>query len=81
MKTAISIDDGLLQEADETAKLLGLSRSRLFALAVGDFLQRQRRERMLQLLNEVYANGAEPAEKPLLPKIKAKVRPTIKDRW
>ena len=39
MKTAISIDDGLLQEADETARLMGLSRSRLFALAVGDFLQ------------------------------------------
>jgi len=38
MKTAISIDDGLLQEADETARLMGLSRSRLFALAVGDFL-------------------------------------------
>jgi hypothetical protein len=29
-----------LQEADETALLMGLSRSRLFSLAVGDFLQR-----------------------------------------
>ena len=36
-KTAISINDGLLQEADETARLMGLSRSRLFALAVGEF--------------------------------------------
>src|ERR1039458_9453490 len=62
MKTAISIDDGLLQEADETARLMGLSRSRLFALAVGDFLQRQRREQMLLRLNEVYAEGMEPAE-------------------
>lgn len=42
MKTAISIDDGLLREADETARMMGLSRSRLFALAVGDFLRRQR---------------------------------------
>ncbi len=81
MKTAISIDDGLLQEADETARLLGLSRSRLFALAVGDFLQRQRQEQMLQRLNEVYANGAESAERTLLKKIKAKVRPTVKERW
>ncbi len=40
MKTTISIDDGLLQAADETARLMGLSRSRLFALAVDDFLQR-----------------------------------------
>jgi predicted transcriptional regulator len=86
MKTAISIDDGLLQEADETARLMGLSRSRLFAIAVGDFLERQRQERMLLRLNEVYANAAEqaekdPAEKRLLNGIKAKVRRTVKDRW
>jgi len=81
MKTAISIDDGLLQEADETARLMGLSRSRLFALAVGDFLQRQRREQMLLRLNEVYSDGMEPAEKSLLKGIKAKVRRTVKERW
>jgi metal-responsive CopG/Arc/MetJ family transcriptional regulator len=81
MKTAISIDDGLLQEADETARLMGLSRSRLFALAVGDFLQRQRREQMLLRLNEVYAEGMEPPETPLLKGIKAKVRRAVKERW
>ena len=81
MKTAISIDDGLLQEADETARLMGLSRSRLFALAVGDFLQRQRREQMLLRLNEVYSDGMEPAEKSLLKGIKAKVRRAVKQRW
>jgi predicted transcriptional regulator len=81
MKTAISIDDGLLHEADEIARLLGLSRSRLFALAVGDFLQRQRQEQMLRRLNEVYADGAGPAEESLLRGIKAKVRRTVKERW
>ena len=81
MKTAISINDGLLQEVDEAARLMGLSRSRLFSLAVGDFLQRQRREQMLLRLNEVYANGVEPAEKRLLKGIKAKVRRTAKERW
>jgi metal-responsive CopG/Arc/MetJ family transcriptional regulator len=81
MKTAISINDRLLQEADETARLMGLSRSRLFALAVGDFLQRQRQEQMLLRLNEVYANGVEPAEKRLLKGIKVKVRRTLKERW
>ena len=81
MKTAISIDDGLLEEADETARQMGLSRSRFFALAVGDFLQRQRREQMLLRLNEVYADGVEPAERRLLKGIKAKVRRTAKERW
>ena len=81
MKTAISIDDHLLQQADETAQMMGLSRSRLFALAVGDFLERQRQEQMLLRLNEVYAKGVQPAEKRLLNRIKAKVRPTVKECW
>ena len=81
MKTAISIDDGLLQEADKTARLMGLSRSRLFAVAVGEFLKRQRQEQMLLRLNEVYAKGMQPVEKRLLNRIKAKVRRTVKERW
>ena len=81
MKTAISIEDWLLQEADEAARRMGLSRSRLFALAVSNFLQRQRREQMLLRLNEVYAGGMEPAETPLLKGIKAKVRRAVKERW
>ena len=35
---------------------------------------------MLRRLNEVYANGAEPAEKGLLKGMKAKVRRTVKER-
>jgi metal-responsive CopG/Arc/MetJ family transcriptional regulator len=81
MKTAISIDDKLLREADETARLMKLSRSRLFALAVGEFLKRQRREEMLLRLNEVYANGVDPAEKRLVARIKNKLRPAVKERW
>jgi metal-responsive CopG/Arc/MetJ family transcriptional regulator len=80
MKTAISIDDGLLQEADKSARRMGVSRSRLFALAVGDFLQRQRREQMLLHLNEVYASGPETKKKLLLKGIKAKVR-AVKERF
>jgi hypothetical protein len=48
---------------------------------VGEFLQRQRREQMLVRLNEVYANGVEPAEKRLLDGVKAKVRSTARERW
>jgi predicted transcriptional regulator len=81
MKTAISIDDRLLQQADETARLMGLSRSRLFALAVGDFLNRQRQDQMLQRLNEVYANEPEAGENVLLKRIKAKVGSTVQERW
>ena len=79
MKTAVSMDDELLRQADEMARQLGLSRSRLFALAVDDFLQRHRQQEMLRQLNEVYATELEPAESRLLNRIKAKVR-TVKER-
>jgi metal-responsive CopG/Arc/MetJ family transcriptional regulator len=81
MKIAISINDGLLREADETAQLMKVSRSRLFALAVGEFLKRQRREAMLLRLNEVYANAVDPAERRLVARIKSKLRPAVKKRW
>jgi metal-responsive CopG/Arc/MetJ family transcriptional regulator len=81
MKTAISIDDALLQEADEAAQAMGLSRSRLFARAVGDFLKRNREEQMLRRLNDVYAGTPDAGEKHLLKAIKAKARPVVKDRW
>jgi metal-responsive CopG/Arc/MetJ family transcriptional regulator len=81
MKTAISIEAQLLQEADETARVMGLSRSRLFALAVADFLRRQKQEEMLIRLNEVYAGRAEPSEKGTLNGMKARFRRTVKEPW
>jgi metal-responsive CopG/Arc/MetJ family transcriptional regulator len=81
MKTAISIDDELLHEVDKTARSMGLSRSRLFAIAADDFLKRQRGEEMLRRLNEVYSGALEPSEKRLLKGFKAKFSRTVKEPW
>ena len=80
MKTAIFVDNGLLKEVDQTARLMGLSRSRLFAVAVGEFLQRRRREQMLHRLNEVYADGMDAAERAFLSGTKTKLRRVLKER-
>jgi metal-responsive CopG/Arc/MetJ family transcriptional regulator len=77
MKTAISLSDELLQQADDAARQMGLSRSRLFAVAIAEFLERQKQERMLQQLNEVYAGGMAGEEKRLLKQMKAKVRRVV----
>jgi metal-responsive CopG/Arc/MetJ family transcriptional regulator len=61
MKTAISLDAGLLEEADRTARQMGLSRSRLFALALQDYLHSRSRDQMLANLNRVYAGEPDPA--------------------
>lgn len=81
MKTAISIDDHLLQEADDAARQMGTSRSGLFAVAVRDFLARQRRGQMLLRLNEVYGGAPDHAEKALMKQVKAKAHRTVRERW
>jgi len=65
MKTAISIEDRLLQEADETAQRMGLTRSRLFALAVAISLIGSGRKDAASS-ERSFATEADQAEKRLL---------------
>jgi metal-responsive CopG/Arc/MetJ family transcriptional regulator len=81
MKTAISLDANLLIEADQIARAMGLSRSRLFSLALEDYLRHRRQEQILQQLNQTYSDHPEPAEALTVQNLKAKFRSTIKDRW
>ena len=54
MKTAVSLPDDLFQAADELAKELGVTRSKLYATAVSEYLARRRDEHITALLDEVY---------------------------
>jgi len=81
IKIAISVPERLLQGADKAASELGISRSRLFAIAIDDFLRRRRNDEILHRLNEVYAEPAAASEKRLLRGIKAQFRRTVKERW
>jgi metal-responsive CopG/Arc/MetJ family transcriptional regulator len=74
MKTAVSLDDDLLKQADEAARQMGLSRSRFVAAAISEFLHRKKQEDMLQQLNDIYAEGITPVEKRLLKGMKSKFR-------
>jgi hypothetical protein len=55
LKTAVSISEDTFLEAEATARKLGISRSRLFSLAIAEFLERHREEDITRKLNEVYA--------------------------
>jgi len=81
MRAAISIDDELLHEVDKTAWSMGLSRSRLFAIAVDGFLKRRRRGEMLRRSNEIYSGTAEAGAKRVLKGFKAKFTRTVKEPW
>ena len=79
MKTAISVDDALMQETDEAARDLGLSRSRLIAEALRDYLRKRRETRITQQLNEAYSDVPDTEERRLVRKLKARM--PVQDRW
>ncbi len=54
MKTAISLPDALYEDAEQTARAMGIPRSQLFARAVAEFIKRHKREEITERLNEVY---------------------------
>jgi hypothetical protein len=55
-KTAISIDDCLLEETDQIAQELDIPRSQVISLALSDFNQRYRNRQLLSQINEAYAD-------------------------
>ena len=81
MKTAISLDDDLLKEADRTARRMRLSRSRLISTALREYLRQRRREEIVEQLNRVYGNDPDPEEKRMAPLYKAAFARTLRDKW
>ena len=56
MKTAISINKDVYNEAELTARQLGLSRSKLYSLAIVEFVKTHKPEAITAKLNEIYSN-------------------------
>ncbi len=54
MKTAISLPDSLFRQADQMAAELSISRSRLVAMALEEFIRRHRQQRVTERLDAVY---------------------------
>jgi len=81
MKTAISLEDELLLEADRTAREMGVSRSRLFSIALEAYLRKRRNQEILGQLNKVYAGEPSPDERQTVAGMKRRFRSTIRESW
>ena len=55
MKTAISVPDDLFAAADALARRLGMSRSRLVASALAEYVAKHRGAKVTERLDAVYA--------------------------
>ncbi|MBN1148988.1 MAG: hypothetical protein JXA78_17150 [Anaerolineales bacterium] len=62
VKTAISISDTLIEQAEQIASEMKVSRSRLFSLALEEFVARYQNRKLLEQINQAYADSYDPAE-------------------
>jgi len=81
IKTAISIDKSLFAQANALARKLKVSRSRLFVLALKDFIQEQENRELLEKINAVYADEPDESEKELRRKMRQSYRRLIEGQW
>jgi metal-responsive CopG/Arc/MetJ family transcriptional regulator len=56
MKVALSIPDDLFESAETLTKRLGVSRSRLYATALAEFVAKNRGRKITERLDAVYAS-------------------------
>src|SRR5438552_3469195 len=77
MKIAISVDDQLIIAVDRAAREIGVSRSRLFSLALEGYLRNLKHQRIVEQLNQVYGSESDAAETLTAARLKTKFRSTI----
>ena len=54
VKTAISLPDTLYEKAEETASYMGINRSKLFAIALEEYISRYNGKMITERINKVY---------------------------
>lgn len=62
IKTAISLQEELCEQTEQVARELHISRSRLVALALKEFLQRYENQRLIEQINAAQANLGDDSE-------------------
>jgi len=81
VKTAISIQKSLYDQAETLAKKLNISRSHLFVLAVEDFIRRYQNQSLLDEINKAYSEEPDPSEQSRLSKMGKHHRQIVDGEW
>jgi metal-responsive CopG/Arc/MetJ family transcriptional regulator len=81
VKTAISIQEDLYERADNMAQQLNMTRSRLMALALEDYVRRWENQRLLEEINAAYEDGADEEEDLIARSMWGLHKSTLEDEW
>ena len=81
IKTAISIQKTLFEQAENLAQQLKISRSHLFGLAIETFIKSHQNQILLDEINQAYSDEPDPNEKVLLSKVRKSHRKLVEKEW
>ncbi|OQY12010.1 MAG: CopG family transcriptional regulator [Desulfobacteraceae bacterium 4572_187] len=79
IKTAISIEKPIFEKMDILARNLKISRSRLFAMAAKEFIERHKNLELLKSLNQAYEDT--PKSEPTVTQMRSRHYKLVKDQW
>jgi metal-responsive CopG/Arc/MetJ family transcriptional regulator len=81
VKTAISIQKTLYEQAELLAKKMNISRSYLFGMAIEDFIQRYQNRSLLEEINQAYSDESDPTEQARLLQMRKQHRKIVEGEW
>jgi predicted transcriptional regulator len=81
VKTAISLQKSLFDQVEALADEMKIPRSRVFALAVEDFVRRHQSRRLLDRINAAYEDTPDPTEAILRRRLRRHHRRIVEGEW
>ncbi|HXV42721.1 MAG TPA: hypothetical protein VEC96_06630 [Anaerolineae bacterium] len=81
IKTAISLQKSLFEQVEALAHELNVSRSRLFVLALEDFIRRYHNQQLLEQINNAYDDLPDLSEQARLALMRRQHRRIVEGEW
>ena len=81
IKTAISIEKNLFDQAEVIARTMKVSRSKLFVIALQDFIEHQKNREMLAQINATYDDEPDATEQTIRKKVRRQHRRIVEGEW
>jgi len=81
VKTAVSIRKSLFEEVESLARKMKVPRSRLFTLALEDYIRRQENRKLLMQIDAAYTEERDPSEETLRRRYRRQHRRMVEGKW
>jgi len=75
------MEEGLFEKVEHLARELKVSRSRIFVIAIEDFIHQQENRRLLESINQAYEEGPDSVEENRLRRARSNHRRIVEGEW